>query len=280
MIFQAIPKPVIRHEPVKGRVGGATAPATNCPHAAMVLVHRRNLDGTNTAALGGGSIISTRHLLTAAHLVQGDNIRYQIGFIVGSSRRLVDSNFRLMHEEYNNEDFSNDIALLFLQGTATFPLASAIIITNTVDMPTGGPFSLVGFGFTAANSTGASSDPFEAIQTVETACTFENFEQAASHFCAIDSGSTVVCPGDNGAGLFQRGAVPEEVAENRLVIFSLLSCLLKISIYMFVIVWCGVTNFTWMHNTTKHWLHLCRSIYRLDHKCYRHSCSHIDCKRQ
>lgn len=184
----------------------------------MVLVHRQSLDGTNTAALGGGSIISARHVLTAAHLVQGTNLRYQIGFIVGSSRRLVEATFRLMHEEYDNTDFSNDIALIFLQGTTTFPLASAIPITPDEAIPgTGGTYVLVGFGFTAADSTGASANPYAATQAIAATCEFENFNLTDTHFCATDEGgSTWVCPGDNGAGLFLEGTT--DATENRLVI--------------------------------------------------------------
>lgn len=182
----------------------------------MILVHRANLDGTNTAALGGGSIISARHVLTAAHLVQGDVLRYQVGFIVGTARRLVEATFRLIHEEYDNTDFSNDIALIFLQGTATFPLANAIVIaTDEAGPAEGTALVTVGFGFTAADSTGASSTPYAAVQDVITGCEFERFELADTHFCAIDNAAaTWVCPGDNGCGAFEEGAT---VAENRLV---------------------------------------------------------------
>lgn len=223
--FQAIPKPVVRHEPLRGRIGGGEA-AELAPHACMVLVHRQSLEGTNTAALGGGSIISTRHVLTAAHLVQGQVIRYQIGYILGgTSRRLVEATFRLIHEEYDNTDFSNDIALIFLQGTATFPLTNVIAITPDEAAPTAGTaLTTVGFGFTAANSTGASSDPYAAAQQVADGCTFDAFELTATHFCAIDEtpGTTWVCPGDNGAGAYSVGAT---AAENRLVIFvSQFSC--------------------------------------------------------
>ncbi|XP_037025243.1 chymotrypsin-1-like [Bradysia coprophila] len=194
----AIPKPV-------GRVGGSPNPvvALFAPHACMILVHRTNLNGTNTAALGSGSIISARHVLTAAHLVQGDVDRYQIGFIVGgTSRRLVDSSFRLIHENYDNSDFSNDIALLFLQGTATFPLINAITISTDEAAPGAGPLFTVGFGFTAANSTGASSEPHQANEEpIE--CDLGDVVAADTHFCAIDAGGiSWVCPGDNGAGSF------------------------------------------------------------------------------
>lgn len=214
--FQAIPKPIVRHEPLRGRIGGAV-PAELAPHACMVLVHRPNLEGTNTAALGGGSIISNRHVLTAAHLVQGDILRYQVGFIVGSSRRLVEATFRLIHEAYDNTDFSNDIALIFLQGTATFPLANAITISIIETAPaTGDAHTTVGFGFTAADSTGASSDPYASAQVVASPCEFENFELTDTHYCAIDpDDTTYICPGDNGAGSFTAGTT---AAENILVI--------------------------------------------------------------
>jgi len=208
----AIPKPVIRHEPLRGRVGGGVI-ALLAPHACMVLVHRTNLNGTNTAALGGGSIISTRHVLTAAHLVQGDNIRYQVGYIVGtSSRRLVESTFRVIHEDYDNTNFQADIALIFLQGTATFPLPNVIAITEDAAIPpTAQLQTVVGFGFTAADSNGASSDPYAAQQNVAGTCEFENFNLTETHFCAIDDATTTwVCPGDNGAGAFVAGATAPE----------------------------------------------------------------------
>lgn len=184
----------------------------------MILVNRANLDGTNTAALGGGSIISTKHVVTAAHLVQGDNISYQIGFIVGNSRRLYTSTFRVIHEDYSNDDFSNDIALIYLQGTNTFPATNVIAITTDTAAPAEGTALITaGFGFTSADSTGATSDPYAADQHVSSSCTFGNYELTGTHFCAEDSSAASwVCPGDNGAGAFEAGAT---TAENILVKF-------------------------------------------------------------
>jgi len=211
----AIPKPAVQSKALKGRIGGEV-PAELSPHACMVLVHRTNLDGSGTAALGSGSIISSRHVLTAAHLVQGQVNRYQIGFIVGTTRRLVEATFRLIHEEYDNTDFSNDIALIFLQGTATFPLANVIVISTDEAPPASGTaLTTVGFGFTAADSTGAASDPYAAAQLPATECDLGDVEAAETHFCAIDeAGDTWVCPGDNGAGCFAPGAT---AAENVLI---------------------------------------------------------------
>jgi hypothetical protein len=212
----AIPKPIIKQERISGRIGG-NVPATLSPHAVMVLVYRRELEGTGTAALGSGCIISTRHILTAAHLVQGDNINYQVGFIVGTTRRMFTTTFRVIHEDFNTEDFDSDIALIFLQGTNTFPLANIIQITTDEGMPAqGDTFTVVGFGHTSG-STGGATDPFASLQDVAGAdpasCVFENFNVSATHFCAIDEqsgGLTWVCPGDNGAGLFTVGATAEE----------------------------------------------------------------------
>lgn len=221
--FQAIPKPSIQHNELRGRIGG-NVPAELAPHACMVLVHRTNLNGTNTAALGSGSIISNRHVLTAAHLVQGDVIRFQVGFIVGSSRRLVEATFRLIHEDYDSTTFENDVALIFLQGSATFPLANAIVISTVDTAPAVGDLlTTVGFGFTAADSTGASSDPYAAAQAVADPCEFVNFNLTDTHFCAIDDAATTwVCPGDNGAGAFTAGTT---AAENILVIFRFVNFL-------------------------------------------------------
>jgi len=208
--IHAIPRPVIKSETQLGRIGGNVI-ALTAPHACMVLVNRRNLDGTNTAALGGGSIISTTHVLTAAHLVQGDNISYQIGFIVNGVRRLVTTTFALIHQDWDNTDFSSDIAIIFLQGSSAFPLANVIPISSDEAQPAEGDSGFtVGFGFINATSTTASSVPYEAAQDALDTCTIGEIEIADTHYCGIDNGgATWICPGDNGAGMFIPGAVPE-----------------------------------------------------------------------
>lgn len=183
----------------------------------MILAHRVELDGTNTAALGSGSIISTRHVLTAAHLVQRNTTRFQIGFFVGSTRRLLEATFRLIHEDYNSTSFANDIAIVFLQGSATFPLANVIKVSSA-EAPPATALTTVGFGFTAANSTGAASNKYASNQEVQAACELGTIEAAETHFCAVDpTPATWVCPGDNGAGCFS-GTTVDDI---ELVIFIL-----------------------------------------------------------
>lgn len=169
----------------------------------MVLVIRPNLENTDTAALGSGSIVSQRHVLTAAHLVQGQNNRYRINFVSGTSRGSFESNFALIHEGYDRLSYANDLALIFIQGT--FPLKNIIAISTEV-LQAGAECTVSGHGFTSVQTIGfASINAHSATQRIANACQIDDFNITSSHFCAIDELSIprgIVCPGDNGAGLY------------------------------------------------------------------------------
>lgn len=179
--------------------------AKNASHVCMVLVIRPELENTEKAALGTGSIISTRHVLTAAHVVAGANNRFIINFMDGSAGRSFQSNFALIHETYNSTNYANDIALIFLQGTNTFPMKSIISISTTVPQPSL-VCTVVGHGFTSVETIGfASVIAHSATQRIAINCQTDVFEAAPSHICATDEVSNprnIVCPGDNGAGLY------------------------------------------------------------------------------
>lgn len=195
--------------------------AENAPHVCMVLVIRPELD-PDTAALGSGSIVSARHVLTAAHVVQGTNNIFRINFSVGTSRRSFDSNFALIHEGYDPLDYSNDIALIFIQNGNTFPINIIIPISSEV-VPTGAVCSVTGHGFTSVETIGfASIFAHTATQRIAMACQFDDLEVGPSHFCGIDEMSNprgIVCPGDNGAGLYTT-TVTDGIAVNSLVKFN------------------------------------------------------------
>lgn len=173
--------------------------ATNDQHSCMVLVVAPAQIGTETAALGSGSIVSTRHVLTAAHLISGKDNKFQINFFVGTSRRSFKSEFALVHESYDEESYDNDIGLIFLQGDNYFSALNVIRI-STSNAPVGTVGTVTGYGFTSKQTIGyASLSPMSANQTVANRCSFKDFEAAASHFCALDQVTQgIICPGDNG----------------------------------------------------------------------------------
>lgn len=177
--------------------------ATNDQHACMVLVIRPEQIGSDTAALGSGSIISTRHVLTAAHVVFGQNNIFQLNFFVGTSRRSFQSEFALVHENYNEENYANDIGLIFLQGDNFFSPLNVIRI-STANAQAGVVGTVTGYGFTSKQTIGyASVQPMSTSQTVSNTCVFEYYEAAPSHFCAVDPiTSGIICPGDNGKKKF------------------------------------------------------------------------------
>lgn len=177
--------------------------ATNSQHACMVLVIRPGLVGTETAALGSGSIISTRHVLTAGHVLFGQNNNFIINFFVETSRRSFQSNFALIHEGYNEENYANDIGLVFLQGDNYFSVRNIIRI-STANAQAGVSGTVTGYGFTSKQAVGnASLQPMSATQIVTNTCVSKDFKAAPSHFCAIDPiTSGIICPGDNGEYVF------------------------------------------------------------------------------
>lgn len=188
---------------VSSRVSGAIA--KGAPHACMVLVIRPELENTETAALGSGSIVSRTHVLTAAHVVQGRNNRYRINFGSGLSRGSFESTFALTHEGFDPLNYANDLALIFIQGGRMFPPNNVIAISSEV-LPTGATCTVSGHGFSSVQTIGFASDnAHSATQRIANACQFDELKVATSHFCAIDELSTprgIVCPGDNGAGLY------------------------------------------------------------------------------
>lgn len=181
------------------------AVATNGQHACMVLVIRPALVGTETGALGSGSIISRRHVLTAGHVVFGPDNNFIINFFVGTSRRSFQSSFALIHENYNDDNYANDIGLIFLQGDNYFSVHNIIRI-STANAQAGVAGAVTGYGFTSKQTIGhASVQPMSASQIVTNNCVFKDYEAAPSHFCAIDPiTSGIICPGDNGKYFFTR----------------------------------------------------------------------------
>lgn len=118
---------------------------------------RPELVGTETAALGSVSIISTRSVLIAAHVLYGHNNHFQINFFVGTSRRSFQSNLALIHENYVTEDYNaNDIGLIFLQGRNYFSVLNIIAVSMS-EFIVRDVGTVTGYGFVSEDTIGIAS---------------------------------------------------------------------------------------------------------------------------
>lgn len=179
--------------------------SNNANHACMVLVIRQELEDTGKAVLGSGSVVSRRHVLTAAHVLYGKNNHYIINFFIDGSRRSFKSTFSIIHENFDIETYDSDIGLIFLQGDDRFSVLNVIPI-STLDVQYSVVGIVTGYGFTSETARVASLVPMSANQTVAAYCASTDFVAADTHFCALDSvtsGAGVVCPGDNGMYLLE-----------------------------------------------------------------------------
>lgn len=175
-------------------------------HAVLVVVIREDHDA-GRGAIGGGVIVSRNRVITAAHVVV-DYKEVQVGFYQNS---VVPTNFRSAVASFVQpmagfvpETLFNDIAVLQFRGTP-FPAANVIALTSMA-LPTGAA-SLASYGFTSPADTQPSRVPLLAEHTVAE-CDVE-LNATETHFCALASGVTYVCPGDSGSGLYTAAVDPE-----------------------------------------------------------------------
>lgn len=183
-----------------GRIAGGEAATDAERHAVMLLVQRADT-GAGRAAMGGGSIVSRNRVLTAAHVVNG-MISVQVGFFNGAVRenrfRRADATYTQPIRSFDVSTFANDVAVLQF-ATNVFPLANVIAISAAAPAVSDAA-ALASFGFTAPGSLVPVQIPNVSRQTIATCTTVVN--ATASHFCALATGTSVVCGGDNGSGLY------------------------------------------------------------------------------
>lgn len=180
-------------------VAGGT-PATNTElHACMLLVFRADI-GDGQAAMGGGSIVTPRRVLTAAHVIQ-QATSVQVGYFAGlvqanRFRRSPDAFYSQPMQSFDVATFANDLAVLQFS-TDVFPLANVIPISLT---PPTGAAAVASFGFTAPGSLVPSQIPQVSEQSIATCV--DALKVTPTHVCATAQGTSVVCSGANGAGLY------------------------------------------------------------------------------
>lgn len=186
-------------------VGGVETVAENALHACILLVQREDL--IDQFAMGGGSIVSRRQIITAAHVVRRAT-SVQAGYYrnrVAADRFFrADSIYVQPIQLFVDGALDFDLAIVIFAANS-FPLANVIPIAART--PTTGDAFVAGYGFQNAAAVEPSLLPLLAPLTVAAACT-DAVNATESHFCATTVTPAVLCLGDNGAGIYR-------VVENR-----------------------------------------------------------------
>lgn len=206
------------------------------PHNVHVMGFRAN-PGPNepSATFGGGSVISARHVLTAAHLLLGHG-NFQVGY--GSTQllqlRVAYPATAVIYPNFVPATRQHDIGLLVLRAGQTWTLPAAQVrpirwAASVAEPPAGRPLTVVGFGFTFATEGFPSATLRQA--PLQVAAAAGQCQQAAvavtgSHFCALSVAGRNVCTGDGGAGVFAVDASGQPVLVSRVdaVICLVLYC--------------------------------------------------------
>ncbi|XP_019561146.3 inactive CLIP domain-containing serine protease A8-like [Aedes albopictus] len=178
--------------------------AANHPSNAYIVYTREDGYGY----FGGGTIISDRHILTTALIIDGffqwdvgmgSNILSMLGFVT--------SRTATAHPQYNPVDRANDIGVITLPVSLVITANVAPIALPPLDSVYGYPFeneqgTIVGFGFTDAAATVKPNYLMRAYQRVTNDIDCQIYPVTApNHFCAkdiVEGGN--LCNGDLGAG--------------------------------------------------------------------------------
>jgi len=195
-------------------VGGRPAKAGQFPWQVALLVVR--VPDAYDAHFCGGSVHTERWIVTAAHCVH-DTEAADIAIVAGTHRLNAEAPERiavsriLVHEDYDDETYDNDIALLELEK----PLAlgdriRVIPLLGTGDEPTtlkpGALLTVSGWGRTQQDGEGTSAlqyvdIPFVERKTCNRALAYDGAVTERMICAGVAAGGKDSCQGDSGGPL-------------------------------------------------------------------------------
>ncbi|OWA53758.1 putative Chymotrypsinogen 2 [Hypsibius exemplaris] len=203
-------------------IGGLPVP----PHKYRFMVSLQDVDGNFHFC--GGSLISSIHVITAAHCLTDEKgrpnkARHQFHVGVGMHNHKGNSNSHYfgvqriqIHESYNGEpSYLNDIALLTLDASVT---GRSQLKTGVITLPAGwwddAPPSTtvrgIGWGLTGNAKPGIFGDAPPLLQGThfrvlsQSDCSERVKSSVAASQICIDSSDRAACSGDSGGPLFRQ----------------------------------------------------------------------------
>uniref|UniRef100_A0A7N8Y2Z0 Zgc:123217 n=1 Tax=Mastacembelus armatus TaxID=205130 RepID=A0A7N8Y2Z0_9TELE len=196
--------------PLKTRiVGGANATAGSWPW--QVSIH---FTGTHIC---GGTLINNQWVLTAAHCIDSTtltNWTLYFGRVIQNGTNLHEVNHNLskivVHPNYNNSLYNNDIALMKLSSPITFTdyIRPVCLASNSSQLYNSTPCWATGWGQLTAKQTLPPTQPLQEVQipvigNKQCSCDYLSVEVAnitSNMMCAGQAGKGV-CMGDSGGPL-------------------------------------------------------------------------------
>ncbi|KAK7790018.1 hypothetical protein R5R35_012979 [Gryllus longicercus] len=187
-------------------VNGATATRGQFPYQVALY-----LDGRSFC---GGSIISNRWVLTAAHCAQGiSTFTVYLGAQNlnnnENGRQIITTSQKIVHSGYNSNTLNNDIALVNLgQNVAFTTYIQAIQLASGSATYAGNTARASGWGRTSQNSGVSNTLNYVDLPIITNTVCAQTYGSiiVSSTLCASGSGGKSTCNGDSGGPLVDRNS--------------------------------------------------------------------------
>lgn len=206
-------------------IGGSKTTIKSYPYMAQLFVQ----DAQGRGYFCGGSVVSSRKILTAAHCVNGRNYVTK-GVVVTGATRVATSNnlyggkvFRIkkqwQHPRYNSRTFDNDVAVLTLAAPTRAKTIKVTTASDKASYRPGTKATAVGWGRTSSTNQNISSYlrratlPIQADSKCASPSVWGNRFVKGHMLCVgnkttgSDRTTVAPCNGDSGGPLVVNGRV-------------------------------------------------------------------------